>query len=102
MGADRFFVVANILASAFKYVALANLFAFPLAYAALQVVTLVFEDFFGYRHEIVPTADSVLGGLLIGVLVPIISAISPIWSVLRNDLAENLNPLRNKTEATKV
>lgn len=35
-------------------------------------------------------------------LVPIVSAISPIWSVLRNDLAENLNPLRNKTEATKV
>ena len=43
-----------------------------------------------------------LGGLFIGVLVPIVASIAPIWSVIRNDLAENLNPLRNKTEATKI
>ena len=30
------------------------------------------------------------------------SAIAPIWGVIRNDLAENLNPLRNKTEAIKT
>ena len=43
-----------------------------------------------------------MGGLFIGVLVPVVSAIAPIWSVIRNDLAENLNPLRNKPEATQV
>lgn len=102
MGADRAFIVANILAGALKYVALANLIAYPLAYGALQFVTSVFEEFFGYRHEITPTADAVAGGLFIGVLVPVVSAVAPIWSVIRNDLAENLNPLRNKTEATKV
>ncbi len=35
MGADRLFVIVNILFSAFKYVALANIIAFPLAYIAL-------------------------------------------------------------------
>ena len=87
MGADRLFIIINILASALKYVAFANLIAYPLAYFALQGITSVFEDFFGYRHEITPTYDSILGGLFIGVLVPIISAIAPIWGVIRNDLA---------------
>lgn len=50
MGADRTFIVTNILASSLKFVAFANFIAFPLAYMALQVVTSVFEDFFGYRH----------------------------------------------------
>lgn len=102
MGANRAFIVANILAGSLKYVLLANLCAYPLAYIALKVVTSVFEDFFGYRYEITPTSDSIIGGLLIGVLVPIFSAIAPIWSVIKNDLAENLNPVRNKTEATKI
>ena len=102
MGADRSFVVTNILAGALRFVVFANIIAYPLAYLALQGITSVFEDFFGYRHEITPTFQSVLGGLFIGVLVPIISAITPIWGVINNDLAENLNPLRNKTAATKV
>lgn len=50
MGADRFFIVVNILASALKYVLFANVIAYPLAYMALQGITSVFEDFFGYRH----------------------------------------------------
>ena len=87
MGADRFFIVVNILASALKYVLFANVIAYPLAYMALQGITSVFEDFFGYRHEITPNFDSILGGLFIGVLVPIVSAIAPIWGVIKNDLA---------------
>ncbi len=102
MGANRAFIIINILTGSLKYVALANFFAYPLAYIALQIVTSVFQDFFGYRYVITPTADSILGGLIIGVLVPIVSSIAPIWSVIRNDLAENLNPLRNKTQATKI
>lgn len=102
MGADRAFVVANILAGALKYVALANLLAYPLAYAALYGVTTAFEGFFGYRHEISPTSDAVFGGLFIGMLVPVISAVAPIWRVIRNDLAENLNPLRSQVEGTRT
>jgi hypothetical protein len=40
-----------------------------------------------------------MGGIFIGVLVPIVSSISPIWGIINNDLVENLNPVRNKTEA---
>jgi ABC-type antimicrobial peptide transport system permease subunit len=87
MGADRLFIITNILAGSLKFVALANIIAYPLAYFALQYITLVFQDFFGYRHEITPTGDAVLGGIFIGVLVPIISSIAPIWGVIRNDLA---------------
>lgn len=87
MGANRIFIIANILTGSLKYVALANIFAYPLAYLALQIVTTVFEDFFGYRYDITPTYDSIIGGLIIGVLVPIVSSVAPIWSVIRNDLA---------------
>lgn len=87
MGANRIFIIANILTGSLKYVALANLFAYPLAYLALQIVTTVFEDFFGYHYDITPTYDSIIGGLIIGVLVPIVSSVAPIWSVIRNDLA---------------
>ena len=50
MGADRSFVVTNILAGALRFVAFANIIAYPLSYLALQGITSVFEDFFGYRH----------------------------------------------------
>jgi len=42
MGANRFFIIANILRGSLKYVVLANILAYPLAYAALKVVTSVF------------------------------------------------------------
>ena len=87
MGANRAFIVANILTGSLKYVVGANLIAYPLAYAGLQMVSSVFEDFFGYRYEILPSSDAILGGLFIGILVPIVAAIAPIWSVIRNDLA---------------
>lgn len=50
MGADRSFIIANILAGSLKYVAFSNLIAYPLAYVVLNIITGVFEDFFGYRH----------------------------------------------------
>lgn len=43
--------------------------------------------------------SAIIGGLLIGVFVPIVSSLAPIWGVIKNDLVENLNPIRNKTEA---
>lgn len=42
MGANRAFIIINILTGSLKYVALANFFAYPLAYIALQIVTSVF------------------------------------------------------------
>jgi len=50
MGADRVFIVVNLLMSSLKYVAFANIIAYPLAYFTLDQITLVFESFFGYRH----------------------------------------------------
>ena len=42
MGADRTFVVTNILATSIKYLAFANFLAYPFAYLALQGITSVF------------------------------------------------------------
>ena len=50
MGADRLFIVINLLSSSLKYVLLANFIAYPLAYLVLETVTDVFESFFGYKH----------------------------------------------------
>ena len=97
MGADRFFIVFSLLFSSMKYVLLANFFAFPFAYLALQLVSGFFVEFFGYAYEVEPTGWSIIGGFIIGVLVPIISSIAPIWGIINDDLAENLNPIRNKT-----
>lgn len=42
MGANRVYIIVNILAGSLKYVAVANLVAYPLAYLGLQIVTSVF------------------------------------------------------------
>lgn len=86
MGADRIFIVINLLTNSLKYVLLANFIAYPLAYQALLSVTDVFSSFFGYKYDMSPTFSALGGGLIIGVLVPIISALAPIWGVINNDL----------------
>ena len=42
MGANRSFIIANILAGSLKYVAFSNLIAYPLAYLVLNIITGVF------------------------------------------------------------
>ena len=37
--------------------------------------------------------------MLIGILVPLVSSISPMRDILNNNLVEHLNPVRNKTQA---
>lgn len=101
MGADKTFIVVNILTGSLKFVGLANILAFPLAHIALFFMTQFFEDFFGFRYELTPTVESIVGGIIIGVFVPIFASISPIWGVINNKLVDNLNPIRNKTESTK-
>ncbi len=86
MGANRIFIVINLLTNSMKYVVLANFIAYPLAYFALGAVSNIFMDFFGYKYDITPTFDAIIGGIIIGVLVPILSAIAPIWNILKNDL----------------
>ncbi len=99
MGADKFFVVANLLLSSTRYVLIANIIAFPFAYFTLSLISGIFVLFFGYSYDVTPTLSSIVGGFIIGVLVPIISSIFPIRGIINNDLVENLNPVRNKTEA---
>jgi ABC-type antimicrobial peptide transport system permease subunit len=86
MGANKYFIIGNLLTDSLKYVLLANFIAFPFAYFILSGMTGVFESFFGYKYEITPTLDSIYGAFIIGILVPIISAISPIWDVIKYDL----------------
>ena len=42
MGAERSFIVGNILAGALKYLAFSNIVAYPLALIALKLLTNVF------------------------------------------------------------
>lgn len=102
MGANRFFIIISLLSSSMKYVLTANFFAFPFAYVVLGGVSGIFDTFFGYSYQVEPTVESVFGGLFIGVLVPVVSSIAPIWGIIKDDLAENLNPIRNKTESIKT
>lgn len=97
MGASRFFVIFNLLFSSFKYVFISNIIAFPFAYITLSFISNLFVYFFGYSYDVTPTFGAVLGGAFIGILVPIMSSLSPIWGIINNDLVENLNPIRNKT-----
>lgn len=102
MGAGRIFIVVNLFVDAMKFVVIANIIAFPCAYFGLWGVSGVFQEFFGYAYHVEPNAFSIFGGFFIGVLVPVVSSIAPIWSVIKDDLAENLNPLTNKTEAIRT
>ena len=97
MGAGRVFIILNLFIDSMKYVLVSNIIAFPFAYFALWGASGIFQDFFGYAYKVTPNFFSIMGGFFIGVLVPLISSIMPIWSVIKDDLAENLNPLANKT-----
>lgn len=99
MGANKTFVIFNLIFSSAKHVVIANILAFPFAYLILGFISGIFKDFFGYSYDVKPTISSIFGGIFIGVLVPIVSSIAPIWGIIKNDLVENLNPIRNKTEA---
>jgi ABC-type antimicrobial peptide transport system permease subunit len=97
IGANRLFVILVVLLDSLKYVLVANLIAFPFAYTILTFAGDMFQSFFGFKYDIYPTFEAIFGGLFIGILVPIISSLSPIASILNNKLVEHLNPIRNKT-----
>lgn len=42
MGANKFFVIFNLLFSSFKYVFVSNIVAFPFAYLTLGLISSVF------------------------------------------------------------
>jgi len=86
MGANKVFIIIYILINSLKYVLISNFIAFPFAYFILRMMTDLFESFFGYKYEIYPTVPSILGGLLIGILVPLVSSISPMRDILDNNL----------------
>lgn len=102
MGANRIFIVLSLLSSSMRYVLLANFLAYPFAYLSLQGISGMFEVFFGFSYNVNITWSAFIGGLLIGVLVPVVSSVAPIWGIINDDLAENLNPVRNKTESIKT
>ena len=87
MGAGRSFIILSLFFDSMQFVILANVIAFPFAYMLLNFISFIFEDFFGYQYQITPNFQSIIGGFFIGVLVPIISSIVPIWGILKDDLA---------------
>ena len=52
MGANRIFVIVNLLIDSLKYVVISNIIAFPFSYISLGLVSGVFETFFGYRYDV--------------------------------------------------
>jgi ABC-type antimicrobial peptide transport system permease subunit len=86
IGANRVFVIFVVLIDSLKYVLVANIIAFPFAYIILTFAGDLFQEFFGFKYDIYPTPEAILGGLFIGILVPLISSLSPIASILNNKL----------------
>lgn len=87
MGAGRSFIIFSLFFDSMQFVILANVIAFPFAYMLLNFISFIFEDFFGYQYQITPNVQSIIGGFFIGVLVPVVSSIVPIWGILKDDLA---------------
>lgn len=50
MGANKTFVILNLLLSSIRYVTIANIIAFPFAYLTLSFISGVFTLFFGYSY----------------------------------------------------
>lgn len=55
MGANKVFVIFNLIFSSCKYLLVSNLIAFPFAHFTLGFVSTFFEMFFGYTYSISPT-----------------------------------------------
>lgn len=52
MGANRIFVIINILIDSIKYVLISNLIAFPFAYLCMTFISGMFVTFFGYYYNV--------------------------------------------------
>lgn len=50
MGANKAFVIFNLIFSSLKYVLISNILAFPFAYLTLGLVSGFFITFFGYSY----------------------------------------------------
>lgn len=52
MGANRIFVIVNILIDSIKYVVIANIVAYPFAYMCMGLISQIFITFFGYYYSV--------------------------------------------------
>jgi ABC-type antimicrobial peptide transport system permease subunit len=90
IGASRTHVASHVLAGAVRQVVYANLLAYPFLYAAFAVMEPAVQQITGSRMAVGFSIEACGAGVVIGLLVPLVSSISPIRSIISNDLAESL------------
>ena len=88
----------------------ANLFVLPSIACAFVVIvpilygvfSLLFTEEEGFSPSLFPTAKATIEALVIGLVIPLASAIVPIQRAISKSLADSLNPQRSSPGGVKV
>ena len=103
VGLSKLGITVMVLIQGLMFVIPAIILGFALSSPALKIIySYLFSDDLGVEEEIAPDGLATLQALVIGLLIPILSSIIPIRSVLSKNLNDALDYQRSKTQAVYV
>ena len=98
IGLSKNGLIFMVLIQSLLFVIPGIIFAFGLSFVALKgVYKFLFSEQLGIRVEPTPDRFAILQSLILGILIPILSSILPIQSVLSKNLNDALDYSRIKT-----
>ena len=88
VGLSKGGIISMIIIQSFMFVIPSVIFGFIMCFPTLKVIdNYIFTDDMGMEKSQLPSTYAVIQALIIGLVIPLVSAISPI----RNALSKNLN-----------
>lgn len=103
VGLSKGGIISMIMLQSFMFVIPSVLFGFIMCFPTLHIIeNFIFSDDSGMEKTTVPSFVAVQQALFIGLVIPIISSISPIKNALSKNLNDSLDTNRSKTQAMYV
>ncbi len=103
VGLSKSGIIFMIFLQGLMFVLPAIILGFAMCFPALRLVySFLFTEELGISNKPVPDSFAVLQALIIGIVIPILSSIIPIRSVLSKNLNEALDYQRSKTQAIYI
>ena len=103
IGQTKFGIIVNVIAQTFVFVIPGFILAFFASFLILKILYYYeFEVRFGMKLSPHPTYSAIGRSLVLGIMIPIISAILPIREVLGKNLNDALDYTHSKTKAVIV
>ena len=102
LGITKTGLASLVLIQAMLFVLPAFLFAFIMVFPGLSYLSNLLHSKLGFSFSSVPTTSSFIWALCIGLLVPALASILPIYQVIKRNLVESLDMQRSKSQGVHI